>query len=211
VFHVKQSHTPTPAAPLDVSRETQERLEAYATLLTRWNARINLVAPRDLPHLWERHIADSLQITPLIPPGVTRAIDLGSGGGFPGLMLAIATGVSFDLVESDQRKAAFLREAARITAAPARIHAARIETLTLEPAPLITARALAPLPQLLDLAAPLLAPGGMCLFLKGVHAGSELTAATAEWHMEAKAIPSRTGEGGCILQIRDIVRGGTRG
>ena len=210
VFHVKHPHTPTPTAPLDVSRETQARLDAYAALLTRWNARINLVAPRDLPQLWERHIADSLQLAPLIPPGVTRAIDLGSGGGFPGLVLAIATGLSVDLVESDQRKAAFLREAARITAAPARVHAARIESLTLDPAQLVTARALAPLPQLLDLAAPLLAPGGMCLFLKGANAPSELTAATAEWHMEAETIPSRTGGGGCILQIRDVVRVGIR-
>ena len=100
-------------------------------------------------------------------PLPARAIDLGSGAGFPGLILALATSSQFDLIEADQRKAAFLREAARVTGAPVRIHATRIESAGLAPAPLITARAVAPLSKLLALAAPLLAPGGHCLFLKG--------------------------------------------
>ncbi len=153
-----------------------------------------------------RHIADSLQLVPLMPPALDRAIDLGSGAGFPGLILALATGVPFDLIEADQRKAAFLREAARITGAPVHVHAVRIEAADLPPAPLITARALAPLPKLLGLAAPLLAPGGQCLFLKGADVQTELTHAAAQWHMQVERIPSRTAPDACILRISDLSR-----
>ena len=165
--------------------QTIERLQTYATLLATWTRRINLIAPADIPHIWPRHIEDSLRLLPLIspgiPPGAARAIDLGSGAGLPGLVLAIATGIPFDLVEADQRKAAFLREAARLTAAPATIYPVRIETCTLPPAPLVTARALAPLSQLLPLAAPLLAPGGRMLFPKGARAAAEIAAARETW------------------------------
>ncbi len=190
----------------DVSRETQARLEAFAMLLLRWNRTVNLIARRDEPELWPRHIADSLQLAPLIPPATTHGIDLGTGGGFPGLVLAIATGVPFDLIESDQRKAAFLREAGRATRAPIRVHAARAEAARVDPAPLITCRALAPLPHLLTLAAPLLAAGGVCLFLKGAAAESELTAAATEWHMRVERVPSQTAQDACILRISDIAR-----
>jgi 16S rRNA (guanine527-N7)-methyltransferase len=139
-------------------------------------------------------------------PRPARAIDLGSGAGFPGLILAIATGVPFDLIEADQRKAAFLREAARITSAPARVHATRVEAADIPPALLITARALAPLPKLLSLAAPLLAPAGTCLFLKGTSARSELTDAEREWHMQVDSISSRTAPGARILRITDLSR-----
>lgn len=188
-----------------VSRETEARLAVFAQLLLRWTGRINLIAAADRPRLWERHIADSLQLVPLLPP-VARAIDLGSGGGFPGLVLAIATGIAFDLVEADQRKAAFLREAARATAAPVTVHAARIESLRLAPAGLVTARALAPLPRLLGWAAPLLAPGGILLLPKGAGAADELTAARAEWHMTARAVPSRTDPAATILHLSDLRR-----
>ena len=151
----------------DVSRETSERLEVFANLLLRWNTRINLISRADAQQLRGRHIADSLQLADLMPEGIARAIDLGSGAGFPGLILAIATGVHFDLVESDQRKAAFLREAIRLTAAPAQVHACRIEALALAPAPLVTARALAPLAPLLGLATPLLASGRRLLVSEG--------------------------------------------
>jgi 16S rRNA (guanine527-N7)-methyltransferase len=194
------------SASNEVSRETRERLDRLASLLIKWNPRINLIAPRDLSDLWGRHIGDSLQLAPLIDPRPARAIDLGSGAGFPGLVLAIATAVPFDLIEADQRKAAFLREAARITNAPARIHATRIEAADIPPAPLITARALAPLPKLLSLAAPFLAPGGTCLFLKGTSARSELTDAAREWHMQVNSISSRTASGACILRITDLSR-----
>lgn len=190
----------------DVSRETRATLERFAALLLRWNRTVNLIARGDESDLWPRHIADSLQLVPLIPPKVGRAIDLGSGGGFPGLVLAIATGIRFDLVESDQRKAAFLREVIRATGAPAVVHAARAESLPLPPAPLVTARALAPLPRLLALAHPLLVPDGLCLFLKGSSAASELTAAGTEWHMQVTRVPSRTARDACILRISDIAR-----
>src|SRR5262249_6137193 len=131
---------------------------------------------------------------------------LGSGAGFPGLIMAIVTGVPFDLVEADQRKAAFLREAARVTRAPVRVHAARAETLALEPVDLVTARALAPLPRLLGLAAPFVTSGGECLFLKGAGVEAELTAAAAQWHMQVERVPSRTARNACILRIRDLHR-----
>ncbi len=181
-------------------------LDTFAALLLRWNRTVNLIARRDEPALWPRHIEDSLQLVPLIPPGTPRAIDLGSGGGFPGLVLAIATGIAFDLIESDQRKAAFLREAARATGAPATVHASRIEATGVPPAPLVTARALAPLAELLALAAPKLAPGGVCLFLKGANVASELTAAASQWHMRIDQLPSRTNPAGSILRISEIAR-----
>lgn len=195
-------HSPPPVP--SVSRETRERLEIYTDLLTRWQVRINLVSPRDLPHLWPRHIEDALQLLPLIPPGTPRAIDLGSGAGLPGLILAIASGIPFDLVESDQRKAAFLREAIRATSAPARIHALRIEAAELPPAPLITARALAPLAILLSWASPHLAPGGICLFPKGRSVDRELTEAAPRWHMQLNRIPSRTDPSATILRISEV-------
>lgn len=176
----------------------------FAELLLRWNRTVNLIARNDEPNLWDRHIADSLQLIRYLPPSPARAIDLGSGGGFPGLVLAIASGIPFDLIESDQRKCAFLREAARITGARANVHACRIEVAHVAPAPLITARALAPLPALLALATPLLAKDGACVFLKGANADAELTAAAAGWHMRAERLPSRTAPNASILRISEI-------
>jgi 16S rRNA (guanine527-N7)-methyltransferase len=190
----------------DVSRETKIRLEAFATLLLRWNRTVNLIARRDEAELWPRHIDDSLQLAPLIPLGTPRGIDIGTGGGFPGLVLAIATGIPFDLIEADRRKAAFLREAARLVQAPVQVHTARAEAAALDPAPLVTSRALAPLPRLLALAVPLLVPDGICLVLKGVNVESELTAAAAEWNMQVERAPSQTAPGACILRISDITR-----
>jgi 16S rRNA (guanine527-N7)-methyltransferase len=198
------------STPNDVSRETAGALAEYVELLLRWNARLNLIARRDEPRIWDRHIADSLQLAALMQPRPDRAIDLGSGGGFPGLALSLATGVPFDLIEADQRKAAFLREAARVTKAPVQIHPVRIEAANIAPAPLITARALAPLPKLLRLAAPLLAPGGTCLFMKGANASAELTHAATEWHMQVETLPSRTAPGSCILRITDLSRVASR-
>ncbi|MDE2515114.1 MAG: 16S rRNA (guanine(527)-N(7))-methyltransferase RsmG [Rhodospirillales bacterium] len=178
----------------------------FTTLFLKWNRRLNLIARGDEGALASRHIEDSLQLVPLIPRGVTRAIDLGSGGGFPGLVLALATGIAFELVESDQRKCAFLREAAQRLSAPARVHPVRIEAATIAPAPLVTARALAPLELLLGYAAPLLAPGGCCLFLKGARVAAELTAAEARWHMRVERFPSRTAPDATILRISEIAR-----
>ncbi len=192
-FHVEHSSEPN-----EVARET---LASFAALLLRWNRTVNLIARKDEAALWDRHIADSLQLAPLMIPRPDRAIDLGSGGGFPGLILAIATGVPFDLIEADKRKAAFLREAVRVTGAQVRVHATRIEAARIPPAPLITARALAPLPKLLALAAPLLAPDGICLFLKGGNAQAELTQASAQWHMQVQRVPSRTAPDACNFRI----------
>src|SRR5438309_842097 len=149
-----------------LAEDVAGRLHEYAALLARWTQRISLISRGDEAHIWDRHVQDSLRLVELIPPGTARAIDLGSGAGLPGLVLAVATGIPFDLVEADRRKAAFLLEAQRVTRAPVRVHAARIEQVEINPAPLVTARALAPLPVLLGLAAPLLAPGGVCLFPK---------------------------------------------
>ena len=186
-----------------VSRETLDRLHAYAALLEKWTAAINLIGSADRGDIWSRHVEDSLRLLPLIPPGTSRAIDLGSGAGLPGLVLAIASGISFDLIESDRRKAAFLQEAARVTAAPVQVHAARVEAVTLRPAPLVTARALAPLDALLALAAPLLAPGGTALFPKGARVGEELDQARRAWRMEAMQHTS-PGQPGAILSITGL-------
>lgn len=192
------------AGSLGVSRETHARLAGYVDLLLRWQRTINLISPRDIDQVWTRHVADSLQLAESIPPDTTRAIDLGSGAGFPGLVLALCTGIPFDLVEADQRKAAFLREASRISGAPVAVHCLRIERLNIAPAPLITARALAPLDTLLRWAAPLLAPGGICLFPKGRSVQDELTAAAARWHMHIVRSSSRTDPTATILRISEI-------
>jgi 16S rRNA (guanine527-N7)-methyltransferase len=200
-FHVEHNSTLN-----DVSRETLAKLERLVAFLLHWNSTVNLIARADEPYVWDRHIADSLQLAPLMTPPPERAIDLGSGAGFPGLILAIATGVPFDLIEADQRKAAFLREAARVTGAPVHVHPIRIEAADLPPARLITARAVAPLPKLLALAAPLLAPGGACLFLKGSNAYTELTHAATQWQMQVDGIPSCTAPGARILRITGLSR-----
>ncbi|NHN85033.1 16S rRNA (guanine(527)-N(7))-methyltransferase RsmG [Acetobacter musti] len=192
------------AALSNVSRETQERLTCFADLLTRWTARINLISPGDVPHLWDRHIRDCLQLVPLVERGTTIT-DLGSGGGFPGIILAIATDAEVTLIESDRRKAAFLREASRATGCRTRVVDQRIENVEIPRAPVVTARALAGLPQLLGWTEKLLAPDGYALFLKGQHAPDELTDAARDWHMTVSQIPGRTA-GGVILKISDIRR-----
>jgi len=192
-----------PSAPT-LTEGVAGRLHEYAALLARWTQRISLISRGDEAHVWERHVLDSLRLVPLIPPGTPRAIDLGSGAGLPGLVLALATGIPFDLVEADRRKAAFLLEAQRVTAAPVQVHNARIEQVQLDPAPLVTARALAPLPVLLGLAAPLLAPGGICLFPKGVRVADELASARAAWRFDAElAGPANSP----VLVVRDLARG----
>ena len=191
-----------------VSRETHDRLQAYVTLLLQWNRTINLISRKDEPEVWNRHIEDSLALLPLLPPDFSHAIDLGSGGGLPGLVLCIATGRPFTLIESDQRKSAFLREATRTTQAPATVLAFRIEAAKPPTAPLITARALAPLPALLDLAIPLLAPGGVCVFPKGRNVQDELTQAARQWHMRIQQTVSPTDPTATILRLSEIRRVG---
>jgi 16S rRNA (guanine527-N7)-methyltransferase len=186
--------------------ETDAKLRRFAALLVRWNATLNLIAARDADVVWERHIRDSLQLVPLMPSGIARGVDLGTGGGFPGLVLAIATGVTFDLIESDRRKASFLRTAILETGAPATVHCCRIEDAAVPPAPLVTARALAPLPRLLPLAARFLTGDGVCLLLKGAKVEEELTAADRDWAMTVTRVPSQTAADGVVLRLSDLRR-----
>jgi 16S rRNA (guanine527-N7)-methyltransferase len=197
------SHCCKGATPLSVP---DTKLRHFADLLLRWNATLNLIAARDADMVWDRHIADSLQLAPLMPQGIDRAIDLGTGGGFPGLVLAIATGVHFDLIEADRRKAAFLRTAILETGAPATVHCCRIEHATMPPVQLLTARALAPLPRLLSLAIRLLTADATCLFLKGAKAKEELAEAQQDWNMTVERIPSRTATDGTVLRLTDLRR-----
>jgi len=194
-------------ALIPVSRETEDRLVAIVALLEKWQRTINLVAPATLPTIWTRHIADSLQLVPLAGDAA-RWVDLGSGGGFPGLVVAAALAERPDadvtLIESDTRKAAFLREAARIAELPATVLPARIEQAAPKIAAgveIVSARALAPLPKLLALAHPLLAQGARGLFLKGQDVDNELTEASKSWRFKASVIPSRTDKGGRILIV----------
>ncbi len=190
---------------IDVPRETAARLDAFVALLTRWNTRINLTAERDEAALWQRHILDSLQLAPLIPTIDGPLIDLGSGAGFPGLMLALMTGRETHLVESDRRKSAFLIEAARVLDLHrVTIHPSRIDTVHLPPGAILTARALAPLTALLAHAHRILAPGGFALFPKGRTAEQELTDATGAWNMQIERFPSRTDSTATILRLSEI-------
>ena len=179
-------------------------LTAYIDLLRKWNATINLVGAADLPFLWPRHIEDSLQLGSIAGPLPPRAIDLGSGAGFPGLILSIAFGIEVDLVEQDQRKAAFLREAVMVTGAHAHVHAMKIERVKLPPMPLVVSRALAPLPVLLRMAKPLLAEDGFCLFPKTRAAEAEITEAERHWSMRIDRLPSTTDANGMILRVSEL-------
>ena len=201
------------AAEFAVSRETLARLEAYVALLAAWSARINLVGRDTLADPWRRHILDSAQLRPLVPAGARSLIDLGSGAGLPGLILAILGVPGVALVEADARKCAFLREAARVTETGVAIRNARLEAIRADPVDIVTARALAPLDRLLDLAAPFLGPGTVCLFPKGVRAEQELTLARRAWRMAETAFPSRSDPRGVVLLLQQVVRepSGARG
>lgn len=188
----------------NVSRETFSKLRSYAALLVKWQASINLVSENTLRDLWRRHIWDSAQLVPIVPERSCVITDLGSGAGFPGLVLSILLDMEVNLVESSGKKIAFLREAARLTDANVVLHQGRIEDLSLPKSDVITARALAPLDRLLDLATPILAPSGTCLFLKGARAEEELTEAKKKWKMAVRRFPSATNVNGVILSIQDI-------
>ena len=194
----------------DVSRETLDALNRYADLLRRWQRTTQLVAPSTLPHLWWRHMADSAQLLALAP-GARRWADLGSGGGFPGVVIAICSigveGALVHLIESNARKCAFLRAVIRETGAPARVHDARVEAVLPSIAhdlDVVTSRALAPLPELLRLAAPALRAGVIGLFIKGEDARRELTAAERIWNMRAELLPSLTDPKAAIIRIQDL-------
>lgn len=189
-----------------VSRETLARLEDYARLLTAWNQRINLVGRTTIGDLWQRHILDSAQLMAHLPPGTRRVVDLGSGAGLPGLVLAILGVPEVHLIESDRRKAVFLAEAIRITRATALLHVRRAEETPPFAADVVTARACAPLPELLDLAAPFVGPSTVCLFLKGRAVAAELTEAAKRWNMLAETLPSVADKSGCIVKLEKLSR-----
>ncbi len=198
--------TPQAFQAAHVSRETLERLERYAALLRRWQPAVNLVAASTLPDLWRRHMLDSAQLLGLVPQRPCRLADLGSGAGFPGLVLAIMGVGEVELIESDARKCAFLREAIRVTGATARVREGRIEHVLDGSFDVVTARALAPLSELLGYAQALLAPGGVALFLKGRRLEEELTEARKAWKMILERFASISAPGGPILRIREIIR-----
>jgi 16S rRNA (guanine527-N7)-methyltransferase len=195
-----------------VSRETLARLDAFVELLTVWQKRTNLIAASTLPRIWTRHIADSLQLLDLAP-GARTWIDLGSGAGFPGLIvactLAETPGATVHLVESNAKKAAFLRQAARVTGAPAVVHAERIERFaeTFEgPVDVVTARALAPLKSIFNQSVSLLKTPALGLFPKGQDVDAELTEATKYWTIKVNLAPSRTDSKGRIVVVRALER-----
>ena len=205
MFHVKPREEEA-LTRLGVSRETLARLEKYVALTLEWSRAVPLISRRDEAFIWQRHVVDSLQILPLLRDLAPPAADFGSGGGFPGLALALALDWPFHLIEANARKAAFLVEASAATGARAIVHRARIESVTLPPLRVITARGLATLDTLLGHAAPKLAPDGTCFFYKGRNAESELTAARHRWQMDVVRHQSRTDPSGTILQISGVAR-----
>jgi 16S rRNA (guanine527-N7)-methyltransferase len=211
---IRQISTPADfAAAFDVSRETLDRLAIYEALLRQWQKAINLVAPSTLDAIWHRHFADSAQIVRLAPQARSWT-DLGSGAGFPGLVVAIllaeggskATRVT--LIESDSRKCAFLREVARQTGITVDILSTRIEQAAthtkLESPEVVSARALAPLDRLLGLAAPLFTPATVGVFLKGRDAAAEVETAAKAWTFAVEMIPSLTEASGRVVVVRNL-------
>lgn len=202
---------PDPFGPDDFRRavavqdKVLEKLLVYADLLVRWQKAINLVGPRTIGDLWRRHMLDSAQLHPLLPTGTRTLVDLGSGAGFPGLVLAIMGVPDVHLVESDHRKAAFLSHVSRETSTDVTVHAKRIDAVPSMGADVITARALAPLPKLMRLARPFVGTDTVCLFLKGQDVDLELTETTKSMKMEVERMPSLTAASATILRLKGII------
>ncbi len=201
-----------PRLDVDVSRETTAKLTDLAAETRRWTARINLIGPHTVPDLWDRHIRDSAQLWAIEAPSSGLWLDLGSGGGYPGLVIAAiaaeaAPGLAVRLVESDRRKAAFLRQMkARLALSNLAVAADRIELLPPQSASILSARALAPLPKLLEYAEKHLEPGGIALFHKGRGADAEIRDARRTWRFDLAEIPSRTDQNASILRLERIER-----
>lgn len=193
------------ATGFDVSRETLDRVDRIVAELDNWRQRVNLIGPREWPVIWHRHVADSLQLLPCL--GDARSVlDLGSGAGFPGLIIgaALPEGGHVTLVESVGKKCAFLRAAIQAADLPARVLQARIESVELERVDAVTARALAPLPKLLELSAKWLESGAIGVFPKGESLQEELTAARQKWTFSTEVRPSRTSSTGQILVVSEV-------
>lgn len=194
------------AAQANVSRETMQRFDIYYALLEKWNRRINLIGRKTMQAAWQRHFLDSAQLAPHIPADVKTVVDLGSGAGFPGLVIAILRpDLKIHLVDSDQRKCVFLQEVARQTDAQVEIHADRVEQLPHLAPDLIIARALAPITDSLALSHHFAAKDTRYLFLKGRDVDVELTAAAKCWIMEHQKTPSIVDPQGTILAIKKAV------
>jgi 16S rRNA (guanine527-N7)-methyltransferase len=215
--HTGGAGAPAPLTPegfqarLAVSRETLDKFRAYAALLTKWNRAINLVSPKSLDDLWRRHFLDSAQLHRYLPgapdPAGRIILDIGAGAGFPGLVLALLGCGQVHLVESDQRKAEFLREAVRVTGASATVHAQRIENLDLLGPDVVTCRAFASLSKILDLTQRFLLPENtqktpIGLFLKGRSVDEELTEARKKWRLQLERFESETDPHASILRLR---------
>ena len=194
------------AARLALDETTLARLDVYAELLAKWQQKLNLIGPKTLPDLWQRHVLDSGQLHARLPPGARTLVDMGSGAGFPGLVLAIMGGPAVTLIEADQRKAAFLREAARLTDAAVEVRAERLERTAKAPVDVVTARALAPLAALLTWSEGFVAGATTCLFLKGAAVEGELTDAAAGWMMSVKRHASLSHAEGVVLELTDVRR-----
>lgn len=198
------------ASRFNVSRESFQRLTRYVDLLTAWQSKINLIGPSTVADIWSRHILDSLQLLPSLPEGATVLAELGSGAGIPGIPLGIVSGLELHLYESNAKKAAFLGEALRRTGTKGTVHNIRIETLArlanIPKVDVVVARALAPLPLLLDYAAPFLSGGAVGLFHKGQDVDIELTEATKYWKLEFLRHPSICDSRGVILEVKEAVR-----
>jgi 16S rRNA (guanine527-N7)-methyltransferase len=194
------------AAATNVSRETLARLKAYAGLLQDWNARHNLVSARSLEDLWRRHFWDSAQLAPLIPAGARTIADLGSGAGFPGLVLAemLRDKAAVTLFEAIAKKCDFLRAVAQCMELSVSVQNMRMEDTAPQIFDVVAARACAPLPKLLAYAQHFVGPNSVCLFLKGQNVGVELTEAHKSWRMKARQIPSLTDPSGVILELREL-------
>jgi 16S rRNA (guanine527-N7)-methyltransferase len=197
----------TPVAP-----EVLDRLDRYIALLGQWQRKVNLIAASTLGRVWTRHVADSLQLIPLAPNARLWA-DLGSGAGFPGVVIACALaglpGAKVHLVDSNGKKAAFLREAVRVTETPGLVHHQRIADFVAscdERLDVVTARALAPVNQLLTDVEPLMRKGAQVLLLKGQDVGAELEEASIYWKIDADLVTSRTSPHGRIVIVRSAER-----
>lgn len=188
-----------------------ERLRTFVALLTKWTAAINLVSPASLSDVWTRHVEDSAQLLGLVPPDRKLWVDMGAGAGFPGVVIALMTADTADavemvLIESDQRKAAFLSAVSRETGVPMVVHAERIEHVVPQQADIVSARALAPLSRLCAFADRHLAAGGMALFLKGGQYDAEVAEAREVWAFDLEIHSSTTDPAGVVLKLKDLRR-----
>lgn len=191
-------------AMVPTTPERLDRLEVYLATLQKWQKAINLVGPKTLNDPWRRHILDSAQIAEEIEP-TDKVVDLGSGAGLPGMIIAIMTDADVHLVESDQRKATFLREAARMTETTITVHTDRAEEIEPLNSDVVTARALAPLPRLLPWVHRHVKKDGKSLLLKGADVDQELTLAAKEWTMTASRKPSVSDSSGTVLHVTALV------